>query len=202
MFTGLKRTVVVLLLTGVGVLACRDSTAPSASLASRTAVLTSKTSTTNKVYVLRRTTSLPKDITVTAKIGYSGGTLSIPDGGLTVTIPKGALLFTTSISVTAVQGKAVAYIFGPHGLFFLKPITITQSLNNTYAVNGNPAYRGAYFTDQPSSWQDYIATALELLTTTYDQTSNTASFGVVHFSGYLMSSGAADGGSGSLNFGY
>ena len=134
------------------------------------------------------------DITVSATIGPAGGTLSIPAAGLQVTIPKGALLLNTKISVTALQGKYVAYQFGPHGQIFLKRITVAQSLKGTFSVNSAPDYRAAYFNSDPSSGQELLVNVLELLTTSVDVQGNVASFGVVHFSGYLMSSGLGGGG--------
>ena len=155
---------------------------------------TKAASPSSKVYVLRRRAPLDSDITVTATVGYAGGTLSIPAAGLTVTIPTGALIFNTKISVTALHGKFVAYQFGPHGQFFLKRITVEQSLTDTYSVNNAPQYRGAYFNSDPSSWQDLLVSVLELITTTVDFNANVAQFGVIHFSGYLMSSGLGGGG--------
>lgn len=195
-----NRTRVLAALLIAATLGCQDSvpTAPSSGVA-RGFDATKTESSSSKVYVLRRRTPLDSDITVSATVGYAGGSLSIPAAGLKVTIPKGALLFNTKISVTAVHGKYVAYEFGPHGQIFLKRITVEQSLNDTYSVNNAPQYRAAYFSSDPSSWQDLLVSVLELLTTTVDVNANVAQFGVIHFSGYLMSSGLGDSG-GLLGF--
>jgi hypothetical protein len=195
-----NRTRVFAALLIAATLGCQDSmpTAPS-SRAADGLNATKAVSSSSKVYVLRRRTPLDSDLTVSATIGYAGGALTIPAAGLSVTIPQGALLFNTKISVTALHGKYVAYEFGPHGQIFLKRITVEQSLSDTYSVNNAPDYRAAYFNTDPSSWQDLLVSVLELLTTTVDVNTNVARFGVIHFSGYLMSSGLGDSG-GFLGF--
>ena len=190
-----NRTRALALLLIAATLGCQDGipSAPSRPLAGGVNA-SDAVSPSSKVYVLRRRAPLDSDITVSATIGSAGGTLSIPAAGLQVTIPKGALLLNTRISVTALHGKYVAYQFGPHGQIFLKRITIEQSLKGTYSVNSAPDYRAAYFNSDPNSWQELLVNVLEVLTTSVDVQGNVAQFGVVHFSGYLMSSGLGGGG--------
>ena len=57
---------------------------------------------------VQRTTPLAAAITVTKQIGYDGGTLSIPDAGVTVTVPRGALMRTITITMTARAGSLLA----------------------------------------------------------------------------------------------
>ena len=66
-----------------------------------TVTSTLRLTTTNGVL---RTTPLPEDITVVRTIGVQGGTLSIPDAGVTVTVPYGALSSATQITMTARRG--------------------------------------------------------------------------------------------------
>ena len=182
----------ILLVAVALVTSCSESTAPDRRLAPPASVDASVNGVQRTVYVLRRKRALEEPITVSATIGFAGGKLSIPEAGLAVDVPVGALLFPTKISVTALRGENVAYEFGPHGQFFLKRIIISQALHDTYSLNSTPQYRAAYFLDDPTSWQQAVVNVIELLTTTYDRKGQTARFGVVHFSGYLMSSGFAD----------
>ena len=62
--------------------------------------------TTNEA--VERTKPLAAPITVTKEIGYYGGTLSIPEAGVTVTVPRGALMRTTTITMTARAGSLLA----------------------------------------------------------------------------------------------
>ena len=189
MRTSVYRTILLGILLGAG--ACSDVTAPTARPQPEPAPQAAAVPR-SRVYVLRRKEPLAKPITVSARIGFAGGKLEIPEAGLTVEIPVGALIFPTTISVTAIAGENVAYEFGPHGQLFLKRITVKQSLNDTYSLNKKPQYRAAYFVEDPTTWQEAVVNVLELLTTTYERSGNTARFGIVHFSGYLMSSGFAD----------
>src|SRR5690348_4757515 len=69
---------------------------------------------------LQRTTPLAAPITVSKSIGAEGGTLTIPQAGVTVVVPKGALAQSTTITMTARAGSLVAYDFAPHGITFAK----------------------------------------------------------------------------------
>lgn len=71
------------------------------------------------------------DLASTASIGRSGGTIST--GGLTLTIPAGALSETEQITVTPLlglngsplQGQVVGAVFAPDGLVLLAPAILT-----------------------------------------------------------------------------
>ena len=54
--------------------------------------------------------------TVSASIGYNGGTLSIPSSDFTITFPKGALSRSTWITITSDASGYVSYDMKPHGL--------------------------------------------------------------------------------------
>ncbi|PYP79492.1 MAG: hypothetical protein DMD35_07965 [Gemmatimonadetes bacterium] len=49
-------------------------------------------------------------------MGPDGGTLAIVEAGVNVTLPRGALTSTTTITMTARAGSLVAYDFAPHGV--------------------------------------------------------------------------------------
>lgn len=69
-------------------------------------------------------------VQVSQTIGPSGGTISIPATGLTVSFPAGAVDAPITITITADE-KYVAYKMAPAGTRFLKDVTLTQSLSTT-----------------------------------------------------------------------
>jgi hypothetical protein len=81
-------------------------------------------------------------------IGAKGGTVTTPSGNASVDIPEGALPGDTTISITPVtapppagtDGIGDAYVFGPEGLVFLKPVTVTLAYR-TDALAGRDANR-------------------------------------------------------------
>jgi len=77
-----------------------------------------------------------REISVSKTIDASGGTISIPQTGLTVSFPRGALQSALKITITA-DKDYVAYKFDPAGSTFLKDVTVTQTLDNT-TVFGEP----------------------------------------------------------------
>jgi hypothetical protein len=83
---------------------------------------------------LQRTTPLAVPLTVVKSIGPEGGTLAIPQAGVTVTVPRGALAATTKITMTARAGTLVAYDFAPHGITFSEPLVFSQQLRATNAT--------------------------------------------------------------------
>lgn len=143
------------------------------------------------VHVLKRTTPLAEPITVTQSIGYYGGTIKVPEAGLTVIVPRGAVYYNTKITVTALAGDQVAYEFGPHGMTFYKPLQVKQSLEGTYAENSNPDYEAVYYgpTKDGGLLGDLLGVVLELLNVNQNTATNSLDFEVRHFSGYLVSSG-------------
>lgn len=77
--------------------------------------------------------------TARAELGAEGGSLSSPDGSLTLTIPAGALESPTEISIAEVPPDKVpehlraieadrVYKLGPDGQQFLQPVAVTLSL--------------------------------------------------------------------------
>jgi len=83
-------------------------------------------------------------VQVSKTIDQSGGMLTIPETGLTIEFPAGALSGPITITVTADQ-KYVAYKMDPAGTQFLKGVTVTQSLANT-TVSGQPLQSQLYAT--------------------------------------------------------
>ncbi|MEO7216570.1 MAG: hypothetical protein ABI026_00055 [Gemmatimonadaceae bacterium] len=148
--------------------------------------------------VVQRKVALDAPITVSRVIGYSGGSIAIPEAGMTITFSRGALRSNTMISVTADAGHAISYEFGPHGTQFNAPVTIQQDMSMTTladrpeAANG---IRGGYTANGLSDIVNGLfARVAEVLTATTSivtgvdgrQHLGTTSFVVKHFSGYIL----------------
>jgi hypothetical protein len=142
------------------------------------------------VVVLQRLQPLPSNITATKIIGSGGGTLSLPEAGLTITVPAGAVAYPTVFSATALAGRAVAYEFGPHGTKFAKPLTMTQDLRLSYADSRLVSYmhfHAGYFSSSTSLIDNLLrAIVSELLPASTDADNMVVRFNVSHFSGYLI----------------
>ena len=137
-----------------------------------------------------RSSPLAQDISVSAVIDRNGGTISIPEAGLTLVVPANAVSAKTTFVATALAGKLVAYEFEPHGTRFAVPLQFQQDLKKVSLVGTltSPLMKGAYFTDesnldQASGW----AFVSELLPATTDLLKARVSFPINHFSGYLVS---------------
>lgn len=149
--------------------------------------------------ILQRTTPLAADISTSATIGRAGGQLSIPQAGITITFPSGALTQSTTITMTALKGTHVAYDFQPHGIVFLQPVKITQDLTGTGAsgiaalLNG---MHGAYFDASLDLSQVDPTTQKGKVQETelgyFENNRARIKFYVGHFSGYLLSCGRGD----------
>jgi hypothetical protein len=145
-------------------------------------------STPVTIQPLQRTVPLAKDYSASAYIGILGGTITIPNAGVTVVVPALALRYPTRITVTALAGSNVAYEFAPHGIKFPVPLVVVQNLNNTQAQSGglvNPlSLKAGYFPDSSS-----VTSVTELLDVNVNLLSQTAIFTVWHFSGYILAGG-------------
>ena len=148
--------------------------------------------------VVQRKQALAHPIRVTHMIGVAGGSIAIPQAGLTITFARGAVLKSTPITVTADSGRAVSYEFGPHGTQFYAPVTIQQDMSLTTLADkpgAAPGIQGGY---TANGLQDIVggllARVAELLkaTTTIvigrDGKAHlgTSSFIIKHFSGYIL----------------
>lgn len=144
---------------------------------------------------IHRSTPLASDVSWTFTAGPYGAKSSNSKVGLTIYVPPGALDRYVTIKVTALQGTAVAYRFEPH-LEFDRKVTLTQSLSGleygllgTGLLNLSP-FRGAHFEgDRPSYNGDGQALVTEIVGAVLNVFSNTTTFGVDHFSGWIVASG-------------
>ena len=141
---------------------------------------------------LLRTKALAKSITVSKTIGVDGGTLAIPDAGVTVTVPRGALKGNTLITMTARAGSMVAYDFAPHGITFAKPLSFSQKLSGTNAtLLGAPFLKLGYYPDE-SLLGKTTALVSEVIGGTLNLLSWTMNSQISHFSGYVILCGRSD----------
>lgn len=92
---------------------------------------------------------------VTRVVGASGGTVATPDGKAAVDIPEGALPGETSITIqpnatapvpSSAYVVGTAYTFGPDGLTFLKPVTVTLGFDPARIHAGATAKQIVVFT--------------------------------------------------------
>jgi ZU5 domain len=138
---------------------------------------------------LQRTKALAAPITVSKLIGPDGGTLTIPEAGVTVTVPRGALAATTNITMTARAGTLVAYDFAPHGITFAKPLVFSQKLTGTNAtLLSAPLLKLGYYADSSLLTQTGGLVS-ELLGGVVNTLSWTFTSSIPHFSGYMVSCG-------------
>jgi hypothetical protein len=76
------------------------------------------------------------NVRVSKTIDPSGGVISLPETGLRMEFPAGAVEKPITITVSA-DDKYVAYKMEPSGTQFLKDVTVTQSLGTT-ELSGRP----------------------------------------------------------------
>ncbi|HEU0298913.1 MAG TPA: hypothetical protein VFR37_05645 [Longimicrobium sp.] len=142
-----------------------------------------------EVSILQRSTPLLHNFVATSTIGPEGGTIRLPDAGFSITFPANAVASPTSITVAAVPGYAVAYLFHPHGLVFAQPAVATQDLRSTRAprtTSGLRQMEGAYFPGL-ESLLGLVATVSETRPALVDADARKMTWTVEHFSGYAVS---------------
>lgn len=142
---------------------------------------------------VHRKAALANDVSWSFYAGPLGAKSSNPDVGLTVQVPYGALDRTVKITVTALKGTAVAYRFEPH-LEFDRPVVLTQDLNqvNTGLLGSGllSSFQGAHFEgDAPEMTDGGLAIVTEVVGAVVNLFSKNVSFGVRHFSGWILTSG-------------
>jgi hypothetical protein len=143
--------------------------------------------------VLQRRQPLPANITVKARIGAEGGVIAIPEAGLRVVVPRGAVSAPVEFTATALAGRAVAYEFAPHGITFANKLVVTQELRGTEWI-GLPLLnmRAGYFKDASDlDTQRALVKLTEILPLSVDLLRLQVRFNVSHFSGYVISTGRA-----------
>ena len=137
------------------------------------------------------------DQSVSGVVGPNGGTLSLPGADFTMTIPAGALMEPTTITIVARAGMYVVYDMLPHGLQFLQPVTAVQGLSTTasYETPDGNSVRSAYLSEgneQIASDGFASPAALQAATTYFygaTPVAETQEWILNHFSRYILVSG-------------
>jgi hypothetical protein len=141
--------------------------------------------------------TLASDQSWSFDVGPEGTTVRYPSVGLTITVPEGAVSSSTRVTVTALQGDALAYRFEPHGLQFAVPLQLTQSLRSIQVDRkslGTPSLFAGYFAGN-SLAVDAVsgdANVSEILPVQIDVEGHSVVLQIHHFSGYTVASAAAD----------
>ena len=132
-------------------------------------------------------------VSVSQTIDSAGGSISLPETGLTVSFPAGALLSPLTITITA-DDRYVAYKMEPSGTTFLKDVTVTQQLNTTQLF-GSPLKSqifAAYIADDSISLSGKVPVLeIEPSTTILSPQSlpQAQVWLIRHFSRYMLASG-------------
>jgi ZU5 domain len=184
----------VLALSGWLLSACSMAdTGPTAPLASATAntaitvnqVAAGATAGVQSVSALRRLVPIERSVTAAAVIGRQGGSIALPTLGLRLVVPSGAVDAPTNFSVTALEGRAVAYEFAPHGIVFKRPLRLEQKLGMTNWLPGLQL-KGGYFKDGAQVNTTTGASLIDEVLPAW-RTGGTICIELWHFSGYLVS---------------
>ena len=154
------------------------------------------TTSVDTVAVIRRLTPIARDVTVGAWITKSGGTLYLPEAGLRVNVPAGAVQKQTYITATAHAGYLVSYEFGPHGTTFKVPLQLQQEAKNLNIWKDGalkpeviPIQAGYFPARSDINQESGTATVHEILPVDVDLLGSKVHINVQHFSGYLLASG-------------
>jgi hypothetical protein len=147
--------------------------------------------TSVKVTTLQRATPLASPISVSKTIGPLGGVIAIPAAGLSVTFPPLAVAKATTITVTALAGRAVAYEFEPHGLKFTAPLIAMQDLTKTNTTGLDLSLLSAGYFEDANDINTVTGTAKvsELFNVNATLSPLSAVWTIPHFSGYLVATG-------------
>jgi hypothetical protein len=133
-------------------------------------------------------------VTVKQTINPSGGVIVVPETGLTMSFPAGAVTAPLEITVSS-DDKYVAYRMEPSGTQFLKDVTVTQLLSFT-ELSGvrlrNPLF-AAYIPDDNLSLTGQIP-VLEIepsqtIISSWTGLPQAQVWLIKHFSRYMLASG-------------
>jgi hypothetical protein len=124
----------------------------------------------------------PSGASTTRMLGPEGGTISTPDGLLSLTVPAGAVSTPTMFSITPITatapGSAVAWRLGPDGTRFTSPATLSLRYAEDEAKATEPRFLRVAFQDSKRRWRP--------LPTTVNETTRTLSVTTTHLSDWTM----------------
>ena len=128
-------------------------------------------------------------LSVSRVIGPNGGELRIPQAGVTVIVPAGALAVSQEITMSIHKGAVVAYDFAPHGLTFQTPLTLHQDLSFTNATPALASLLSLGYYENPLQVGTDGADINEDEGGWSSLSRFTFSANVWHFSGYMVACG-------------
>lgn len=142
---------------------------------------------------VQRSTPLAQDVSWTFVAKPGGSVSSNATVGLTIVVPAGAVDQYQTITVTALKGSAVAYRFEPH-MEFERKVVLTQDLRGTSAggLLNLTALKGAHFEGDVLDYLNGKVKVTEIVPALLSWLTKTASFGVDHFSGWILASGYSE----------
>jgi hypothetical protein len=121
-----------------------------------------------------------------ATIGADGGTLVAADGGLTITVPPGAVAADTVFTVTPVTAPAdnavATYLLQPEGTTFTVPVTLAFDASGAGVAHPGLAFLAVAVHEAAGTWRWLPDQAK-------DAGAKTVSAAVSHFSEYSLLSG-------------
>lgn len=134
-------------------------------------------------------------IKVSKTIGPSGGTISIPETGLTLSFPEGAVEAPIRITITS-DDRYVAYKMEPAGTRFLKDVIATQLLAPTGvgAVPLRNQLYAAYIADDKLNLAGIVKAleiepSLTIFSPHWPRLPEAEVWVIRHFSRYMLASG-------------
>jgi hypothetical protein len=142
---------------------------------------------------VQRSTPLAQDVSWTFIAKPGGSVSSNSTVGLTIVVPAGAVDQYQTITVTALKGAAVAYRFEPH-MEFERKVVLTQDLRGTSAggLLNLTALKGAHFEGDVLDYLNGKVKVTEIVPALLSWLTKSASFGVDHFSGWILASGYSE----------
>ena len=163
------------LLAGSLVAACRDG-GPTAG--PRTDSMQSPTTTINGVKLVLSPPShrLRPAATATAVIGPEGGSISVD--GAELTVPPGAVDQPVEFTAKNLLDGLYAYRFGPNGLQFNVPATLSIRVDSAVEGLEPTDFRIAVASDDASDWQ--------IVGGVYDPVTQTVTTKIEHFTTYAL----------------
>jgi len=194
-----QKLVVALLALAIGAVAaaCADTTVaplgPQADAVTLSrAVKPTPSATKTQVTGLRWKTPLDSDVVTSAVIDAAGGQVAVPQLGVRLTVPAGAVQAPTTFQVRALAGNVVAFHFEPSGTQFQVPLLLSQDqrfVDRSTVPNAvvTPFQLGYFASDSDVNRQDGSALVSELRPSIALNIGGDLLFPVWHFSGYIVS---------------
>ncbi len=135
-----------------------------------------------------RGTPLDADVVTSATVTNAGGTITVPEAGLTLKVPANALPAGTSsmtIRVTAFKGSQYAYDFAPSGVVFRQPLSFEQQIDGLPIQALLGAHVGYFKSRADLNPAAGLATTYESLPLALDILGLKIRAKIWHFSGYI-----------------